>query len=389
MRDREARRNARSWFVRSRALVALAVAVNAFALTARAGADTGSDLERARAHVAAIEREADALTAQYERAYARAAELDDQLTRTQRAITEGRHRATQLRALVQERAVAGYIGGNSRVLASFDPSDSDILDAARRITLLDRANAPTEHALGDLKVVDEELRVQQKTLARARDEQHDVVASLKRSGDALQSKLAEAQREEQAIEVRFRKELAAKRRAEAAARRAEAARQAAAAAQRSGARSVPARAASTGGGNAGTVVASPPPGASIVCPVQGAVSFVDSWGAPRSGGRHHEGVDMMAARGTPDVAVVSGNVTMKVGNLSGNGVYLYGDDGNTYWYFHLDSWVGGPRHVSQGEVIGYVGDTGNARGGPTHTHFEYHPGGGGPVDPYPLVRSVC
>ena len=133
----------------------------------------------------------------------------------------------------------------------------------------------------------------------------------------------------------------------------------------------------------------PPPSGNRVCPVRGAVSFVDSWGAPRSGGRSHQGVDMMSARGTPNVAIVSGTITQKVGSLAGNGVYLSGDDGNSYWYFHLDRYEGGPRHVAQGEVVGYTGSSGNADGGATHTHFEYHPGHGGAANPYPIVRAVC
>lgn len=127
----------------------------------------------------------------------------------------------------------------------------------------------------------------------------------------------------------------------------------------------------------------------LICPVHGPLSFVDSWHAPRPGGRPHEGVDLMAPRGTPNVATVSGSVTMKSGSVSGNGVYLHGDNGNLYYYFHLDSYEGGARHVDQGEVIGYTGNTGDASGGATHTHFEVHPGGGGPVNPYPVVRPIC
>jgi len=127
----------------------------------------------------------------------------------------------------------------------------------------------------------------------------------------------------------------------------------------------------------------------LICPVHGPVSFVDSWHAPRPGGRLHEGVDLMAPRGTPNVATVSGSVTMKSGGTSGNGAYLRGDNGDSYYYFHLDSYEGGARHVDQGEVIGYTGNTGDASGGATHTHFEVHPGGGGAVNPYPVVRPIC
>ena len=63
-----------------------------------------------------------------------------------------------------------------------------------------------------------------------------------------------------------------------------------------------------------------------------------------------------------------------------------GDDGNLYYYFHLDSYAGGSRQVSQGEVIGYTGNTGDASGGPTHTHFEVHPGGRRCGEPVPVRR---
>jgi peptidoglycan LD-endopeptidase LytH len=97
----------------------------------------------------------------------------------------------------------------------------------------------------------------------------------------------------------------------------------------------------------------------------------------------------MAARGTPDVAVVSGDVDFREGGLSGMGAYLHGDDGTLYYYFHLSAYEGGARHVAQGEVIGYVGNTGDAQYTAPHTHFEIHPGGGEAVNPYPSVAAVC
>lgn len=128
--------------------------------------------------------------------------------------------------------------------------------------------------------------------------------------------------------------------------------------------------------------------AAIGCPVQGVMRHVNDWGFPRSGGRFHEGNDLFAARGTPALAVVSGNAVQRVGALGGNQVKLLGDDGAFYYYTHLDRFGQGGR-VEKGAVIGYVGTTGNAVGGPPHIHFEVHPGGGAAVNPFPLVDAAC
>ncbi len=125
-----------------------------------------------------------------------------------------------------------------------------------------------------------------------------------------------------------------------------------------------------------------------VCPVNGPVGFGDTWGAPRSGGRSHQGVDMIGARGLPLVAVVDGFVQQKTNSLGGNAVWLSGTDGNKYYYAHLDSW-GAAGSVTAGTVIGTLGDTGNARFSVPHLHFEIHPGGGAAVNPYPTVRAHC
>ncbi|MGB3736456.1 MAG: M23 family metallopeptidase [Ilumatobacter sp.] len=131
----------------------------------------------------------------------------------------------------------------------------------------------------------------------------------------------------------------------------------------------------------------PAPTSGIACPVNGPRAFADTWGAPRSGGRSHEGVDMMSPRGTPLVAVESGSANFKTNNLGGNAIWLTGSSGTKYYYAHLSAWEGSSRSVSKGEVIGYVGATGNTSA--NHLHFEVHPGGGRAVNPYPYVRAVC
>lgn len=129
-------------------------------------------------------------------------------------------------------------------------------------------------------------------------------------------------------------------------------------------------------------------GAGMRCPVTGPVTFVNDWGFPRSGGRSHEGNDLFAPRGRPVVATVSGLAVPAIGGLGGNQVRLYGDDGVGYFYTHLDRF-GHSGRVSAGTVVGYVGATGNAAGGPPHLHFELHPGGGAAVNPYPRLREAC
>jgi len=128
-----------------------------------------------------------------------------------------------------------------------------------------------------------------------------------------------------------------------------------------------------------------------VFPVQGLCSFSDTWGAPRSGGRAHIGVDITAATGKALYAVVDGVISQVTvgGSLSGNALRLTRADGTYFYYAHMDSFatgiaLGTPVHA--GQVIGFVGATGNA-GGP-HLHFEVHPFGGEAVDPYPVVKVV-
>jgi murein DD-endopeptidase MepM/ murein hydrolase activator NlpD len=128
----------------------------------------------------------------------------------------------------------------------------------------------------------------------------------------------------------------------------------------------------------------------IVCPVQGGgLNFTDTWGAARSGGRSHKGVDMMASSGTPTPAPANGRVEYRNSGLGGMSWYVYADNGHTYYGTHLSQYGDATGWVEAGTIIGYVGSSGNASASAPHLHFEYHPGGGSPVNPYSLVDRAC
>ncbi len=134
----------------------------------------------------------------------------------------------------------------------------------------------------------------------------------------------------------------------------------------------------------------------FVFPVRGEVEFIDSWGYPRMTGtasaHWHQGTDIFARMGTALVASESG-VLDRVGTagLGGLRLWVKGDSGNDYYYAHLSGFAPGMvdgLRVNAGDVVGFVGDTGNAKGTSPHLHFEIHPGGGGAVNPYPLLSAI-
>jgi murein DD-endopeptidase MepM/ murein hydrolase activator NlpD len=343
---------------------AVFAAVAALFLPSTAGAadplaQAQARVESARAHLRQVANAANEAENRYY-------ELDGEIARTRAGLDTLRRDMRSLQARARARALQAYVSGRNQSLEEF-VAGTDVLDAVRRTEFLDRVNAQGNDAVDQLGAMSEELDVREDRLNEQLDHQRQVKESLDAQEATLQGALEQAQRAEHELRLRIEAE---RRRAADAARLARA-------------RNVLNGGATTSG-SAGLIIGS----GSWACPAPGS-GFVDSFSAPRSGGRRHQGVDMMAPRGSPAVAVVPGSVSFSTSNLGGNQAWVHGNDGNTYFYAHLDSYVGSPRAVQLGEVIGRIGDTGNARGGPTHLHFEIHPGGGAAVDPYPTVRSHC
>lgn len=153
----------------------------------------------------------------------------------------------------------------------------------------------------------------------------------------------------------------------------------------------------------------------IVFPVDGPVSYTDTWGAARDSGRTHEGTDIMGTKMQPLLAAVDGTVArVKFENTSsgGNSVVIQAADGWTYHYIHVNNDTPGTddgkarrehafppnivegAKVQRGQVVAYMGDSGNAESTAPHLHFEIRQpssgwvGGGVAINPYPSLRAA-
>jgi hypothetical protein len=134
-----------------------------------------------------------------------------------------------------------------------------------------------------------------------------------------------------------------------------------------------------------------------VFPVYGPSSFSDDFGAPRADTAWHHGNDVFAPRGAPILAVADGTLFLVGWNtVGGNRFWLRDLHGNEFYFAHLSAFSPLARdgaHVQAGDVIGFVGNTGDAEGTPPHLHFEVHPvellwkGYDGVMDPYPYLLA--
>ena len=337
-----------------RALLALALLAGA-AIGVGAPDAGADDIAEARAR-------ANRAAGELSRAQTQLAEIEEDVAAEEARLAEAEARLGALDTRLRDLAADLYVDSAGQSVGELF-AGQDINQQLQREALTRLVTQRDFSAIEDFRALHEDATIAREALESSRAAQAGAVDQLRSRQRALDAELARL------VEIERARQAELQRQRDAEARRRQTSR----------------------GGRAQSLAAPAGPIASgdWICPVQGPVAFVDSWGAPRSGGRRHQGVDMMSPSGTPTVAPVSGRVVHRGNSVGGLSWHLYGDDGHYYYGTHLSAYANeGVGHVQGGTVIGYVGDTGNARGSP-HLHFEIHPNGGAAVNPYPTVARFC
>lgn len=307
-----------------------------------------SNVRRLKTELAGIRSDVRAAGREYSRAYWRLDETEVRIAKTDRKIARTRRLLKATRAKLGRSVTSMYRRGGFDPLSALLTSCS-FDELLTRLEFLQRIAEREAVTIDAALRLDAQLRSQRAALARERASRTKDAAVLKRRARSLERRLRAKQAKYDSVLAALRREM-----------------------------------------GADPHYSGLPPGPNgMVFPVAGANYYSDTWGASRSGGRRrHRGTDIMAGRGTPVVACLSGSVTSKSGGLGGKTIWLRANNGWTFYFAHLNGWAVRSGHVSAGQVIGYVGSTGNAQGGSPHLHFEIHPGGGSAVNPYPYLRRM-
>jgi peptidoglycan LD-endopeptidase LytH len=325
------------------------------------------ELRREQARLRAIQGQIRTLNTQIAQAWAHLNQLRERRHVVDRNIARQTEAIEVLQGRLDERARAAYITGPAAVLEAVLGAES-LTEMSDRVTFLDVLARQDSDVSIAIDLEREQLREHEVDLKGYAAEEKDVLRALARQNDELQrqfaaqvrvedriaDKLAAAKKQLNVLQERRRRELAA----------------------------------TLGVGNIGPPVSADGP--FFWCPVDAPRSYIDDFGFPRVG-HTHQGNDIFAPSGTPIRAPFNGIAREGSGGLGGLYVYVDADANADYVYnAHLSRFAGvNGQHVTKGQLIGYVGQTGNAASTPPHNHFEYHPGGGSGVSPYLYLNEVC
>ena len=335
----------------------------------RAEAQTKEDVEQANAardrafnELVETEAELDAAVAAYESVRSQIFDVSHRLDRLETRIGEDRTRAEVLESAARDVVAEAYMNGASGNSVAVALEATTIQDVVTSQVLLARANSISLSTLDRLDALTRELDRLSGDLDQDRTELQELEIIAERAVSRVDELLARSQALFDRRDAAAQEALADYRAEQARLRALEAARRA---------------------GQAGVY-------GYLRCPQANPKWFRNDWGNPRSGGRTHKGNDIFGPKGAAVYAVIGGTVRIRNGGLGGKAIWLYGSDGNAYYYAHLHTWkVSTGDRVQKGQVIATVGNTGNASGGANHTHFQLHPNGGAPRNPYQTLSAIC
>lgn len=326
-------------------------------------------LEVQQERLAALRAEIEGLTKQILQALAQRDQLQDQIDATNKVITRKGKRVEVLQERLGARARDVYIQGPAGVL-EFVLEANSLADLSDRVSFLEVLNESDASVAVGIEVEREELGRFEDDLEGYLEEQKVILERFKEQKEELDGKFALQVQIQQAIEAKY---------AEAE----EAVKDLKAQIRRELLAALAVQSSSSG------IKLKPGQGLLQHCPVDAPRSYIDDFGFPRVG-HTHQGNDVFAPHGTPIRAPFAGRADEGSNGLGGLTVNVYAPDGTYVYNAHMSAYAGvDGQQVQPGDLIGYVGTSGNAAGTPPHDHFELHPGGGSAISPYAHLNLVC
>ncbi|MDZ4178305.1 MAG: peptidoglycan DD-metalloendopeptidase family protein [Coriobacteriia bacterium] len=328
-------------------LALILVAVVGFAPGASAAQ---TEVQKLQEQIKGLQQDAARAGKAYSDAYWQLDKTRVEIARVDAEQAAAQERLGQVSARLSQRAMELYRTGGTDYLGILLSSD-DFDEMLLRLEYVQRVGQQDADIIAEVEVLQTGLAASRVELETLKAGQAEEAARLKNEAQQVEAKLKAQQNEYNALKKKLDAAIAAEK------------------------------------ARTGTTSARVGPNG-MVFPVQGPNTYRDTWGDARSGGRSHKGTDIMSPNGTPCVAVLSGTVRSKDNSLGGKTIWLTADNGWAFYYAHLSSYKVTSGRVSAGQVIGYVGSTGNASASAPHLHFEIHPGGGGAVNPYPYLQKM-